>query len=83
MRVAEVERSFWRKVAFKPFFLGQAKVGPLTYVSEGAWHSREDRAFSVLTPQSEKPTPPITCIALICPLLKASLPPSPAPSTPP
>lgn len=33
MRAAEIERVFWRKVLVRPFFLGEAKVGPLIYVS--------------------------------------------------
>ena len=38
MRVADVERTFWRKVTFKPFFLGETKVGPLVYVSVNEPH---------------------------------------------
>ncbi|GAX78878.1 hypothetical protein CEUSTIGMA_g6317.t1 [Chlamydomonas eustigma] len=34
IRTSEVERTFWRKVNFKPFFLGEAKVGPLVHVRE-------------------------------------------------
>ena len=38
MRAAEIERVFWRKVLVRPFFLGEAKVGPLIYVSGPPQH---------------------------------------------
>lgn len=36
VRAAEIERVFWRKVLVRPFFLGEATVGPLIYVSRQA-----------------------------------------------
>ncbi|KAG1658963.1 hypothetical protein FOA52_004379 [Chlamydomonas sp. UWO 241] len=34
LRAAELERLFWRKVTYKPFFQGEPKVGPLVWVRD-------------------------------------------------